>query len=330
MHVRSRRSPCPPMAGPQVGQDVAEQIRADDHVEPLRDSARSARSRMSMWYWSARTPDRRSAIARKRWPGRRSDRPPRSRRGARPPRARRARSSRASPGASSTGPAAAAAVVAALAGLERGGPSTLPMAEVERQGRRRRPGRRAAEGTVALSAPLRLAYGETRWRVPRWRIAPLLKLPGRRQHGGLDRRPRRRAVPREALGDRLAQAAGRALPGRGERQDRDPARRARPAARPAATAKAIAAAAFSTDRRTANLVVRVAQPARTTEKAQSMGIQASSPPTRRPTAARRATPQRPARRAADRRDADRAGRRRSLSTARPASARRRRASRRRP
>ena len=39
-----------------------------------------------------------------------------------------------------------------------------------------------------------------------------------------------------------------------------------------ATAKAIAAAAFSTDRRTANLAVRVADPARTTADAKAMGI----------------------------------------------------------
>ena len=40
----------------------------------------------------------------------------------------------------------------------------------------------------------------------------------------------------------------------------------------AATAKAIAAAAFSTDKRTANLVVQVANPQRTTEIAKTMGI----------------------------------------------------------
>ena len=39
-----------------------------------------------------------------------------------------------------------------------------------------------------------------------------------------------------------------------------------------ATAKAIAAAAFSADKRTANLVVRVANPQRTTEIAKTMGI----------------------------------------------------------
>ena len=88
-----------------------------------------------------------------------------------------------------------------------------------------------------------------------------------------------------------------------------------------ATAKAIAAAAFSTDRRTAKLVVRVAEPERTTEIAKTMGITgvvSSYTTTYGGTPGRLNNVQLVAR--ADRRHADRAGRRRSRSTARPASA----------
>ena len=77
---------------------------------------------------------------------------------------------------------AAEAVVRALASFERGTPVPLPvrldaprlsapaLAPAREQARR------------ALSAPVRLTLGETRYRLPRWRIAQLLDLPadGRR------------------------------------------------------------------------------------------------------------------------------------------------------
>ena len=125
---------------------------------------------------------------------------------------------------------------------------------------------------TALCAPLRLAYGETRWRVPRWRIAPLLALPaggatdvsiaGRGAETYLERLSR--AVSRKPQDARFqVTATGKIV--------------IRPSAPGLqldlpATAKAIAAAAFSTDRRTAHLAVRVAEPERTTEIADTMGI----------------------------------------------------------
>ena len=169
-------------------------------------------------------------------------------------------------------PGATAAVIAALADLDRDGSVTLPMAEVG-------PAVTAADladarekATVALSAPLRLAYGETRWRVPRWRIAPLLNLP---QGGSTD----------VSIGGRGAERYLEKLSATVSHKPQDAqfqvAASGQIVIRPskpglqldlAATAKAIAAAVFSIDRRTANLVVRVAQPSRTTEKAQAMGI----------------------------------------------------------
>ena len=44
----------PAMAGPEVGEDVAEQVRADDDVEPVGMRTKCA-VRMSMWYWSVLT-----------------------------------------------------------------------------------------------------------------------------------------------------------------------------------------------------------------------------------------------------------------------------------
>ena len=120
----------------------------------------------------------------------------------------------------------------------------------------------ATQARTALSAPIRLAYGETRWRVPRWRIAPLLALPAGGQH---DRRDLRAAAPRSTW-------SGSRRPSPASRRTR--ASRSRPPGkiviRPSApglqldipaTAKAIAAAAFSADQRTATLVVQVAEPA---------------------------------------------------------------------
>ena len=128
------------------------------------------------------------------------------------------------------------------------------------------------KATTALSAPLRLAYGETRWRVPRWRLAPLLELPdggstdvsigGRGAERYLERLSA--AVSREPDDARFQVAANGKIvirPSAPGLQLDVPA-----------TAKAIEAAVFTSDRRTANLVVRVAQPARTTETAKKMGI----------------------------------------------------------
>ena len=73
--------------------------------------------------------------------------------------------------------AAGDAIVAALASLSRGAPVTLPM----RDDRPRVTGANLAaaltQARTAVSAPVVLTLGETRYRIPRWRIATLLKLP---------------------------------------------------------------------------------------------------------------------------------------------------------
>jgi len=168
--------------------------------------------------------------------------------------------------------AAAIVVVHALASLERNAPVALPLAATEPKVRGADLAEAATQARTALSAPLRLAFGETRWRVPRWRIAPLLALPadgktnvaiaGPQAEKYLERLSA--VVSRRPLDARFqVTAAGKIV--------------IRPSAPGLkldlpATAEAITAAAFSTGRRTAKLAVRVAEPARTTEIAKTMGI----------------------------------------------------------
>jgi vancomycin resistance protein YoaR len=168
--------------------------------------------------------------------------------------------------------AAAAAVVHALGSFERGSRVELPLEEVAPSVDASQLGPAAEKARTALSAPLRLAYGETRWRVPRWRIAPLLDLPS---GGATDVTIGGR--PAEQYLERLSAAVSH----KPEDAHFQVAASGKIVIRPsrpglqldlAATAKAIAAAAFTADRRTANLVVRVADPQRTTEVAQTMGI----------------------------------------------------------
>jgi vancomycin resistance protein YoaR len=125
---------------------------------------------------------------------------------------------------------------------------------------------------VALSAPVRLAHGETRWRLPRWRIAELLSLPknGQRELGlagpGADGYFERLGEivsrpPKDASfaadGDGNVRVVGGTA---GVELDRE------------RTAAALLTAATSTEGRLANVAVRRAQPALTTERAQSLGI----------------------------------------------------------
>ncbi len=168
--------------------------------------------------------------------------------------------------------AAAAAVVKALGSLDRETPVALPLAAIEPRVSGVDLAEAATRARTALSAPLRLVAGDTRWRVPRWRIAPLLGLPaegstnvtisGRGAEEYLERLSA--AVSRKPQDARFQVAATGKIVIRpstpGLQLDLP------------ATAKAIAAAAFSTDQRTAKLVVRVAEPERTTEIARAMGI----------------------------------------------------------
>ena len=167
---------------------------------------------------------------------------------------------------------AAGRVVRALARLERGQPIALPVRldPVEVTAADLAPA--AAQARTALSAPVRLEYEGTRWKLPRWRIAELLSLP-------------------------VAGATGVAIAGPGAEAwfaklrktvERPPADATfRPvgdgievlaakdglAVDVPATAKALLAAAVAPGERTATLVVRTAEAELTTAEAQAMGIE---------------------------------------------------------
>ena len=129
-----------------------------------------------------------------------------------------------------------------------------------------------AKVELALSAPVRLSLGETRWRLPRWRIAQLLALPS---HG----------VATVAIGGPAAQEWLRGLAARVDRPPAD-ARFTGNAdrsvsvipARPgleldhAATATALLEAATSRTRRSAAAVVTESQPDFTTAEAEALGV----------------------------------------------------------
>ncbi|MEO5632377.1 VanW family protein [Gaiella sp.] len=168
--------------------------------------------------------------------------------------------------------AAAAVVVQSLARFDRGTPVALPLVTTPLRVGAADLDAAAAKARVALSAPIRLAYGETRWRIPRWKVASLIELPvagntdvaiaGRGAEEYLERLSA--TIAREPQDARFEVTATGTIV-------------VRPSAPgllldTPATAKAIAAAAFSADQRTAKLVVRVAEPVRTTADAKAMGI----------------------------------------------------------
>ncbi len=72
---------------------------------------------------------------------------------------------------------ASAAIVAALASLERSGPVRLPVVRAEPKITAEQLAAATADARTALSAPVTLSVGPTRFRLARWRIAQLLDLP---------------------------------------------------------------------------------------------------------------------------------------------------------
>jgi vancomycin resistance protein YoaR len=73
--------------------------------------------------------------------------------------------------------AAAGAIVSALSSLARGRPVSLPLKIDAPKVTGPMLARAAAQARLAVSAPVVLTLGPTRYKIPRWRIAPLLKLP---------------------------------------------------------------------------------------------------------------------------------------------------------
>jgi vancomycin resistance protein YoaR len=162
-------------------------------------------------------------------------------------------------------------IVASLVSLDRT-PTALPV-------RISQPDVRAADLEPALeqvrtavSAPVRLTLGPTRWRLPRWRIAKMLVLPRGGETsvsiGGAGANAFFRRF-RTAVDRKPVDAEFVILP-----SDRVNVRPAKPGLELDVTAavKAIQAAALSPTERVARLVVERAQPERTTREARAMGI----------------------------------------------------------
>ncbi len=168
--------------------------------------------------------------------------------------------------------AAAETIVRTLASLERPSFVALPVVATAPDVAAQDLEPAAAEARTALSAPVRLAYGETRWRLPRYRIAELLALPRRGATElavagkGADEwfRGLAKAIDRRPVSATFAVYSGgiRVVPA-------EPGRRLDVTA----TARALQAALVSETERTSKLVVRVAEPERSTAEATAMGIQ---------------------------------------------------------
>lgn len=168
-------------------------------------------------------------------------------------------------------PEAASVVVHALAALSRGGPVELPV-RVDTQNVTADDLTGAAEQTrTALSAPVRLVLGPTRWRLPRWKIAPLLQLPanGSRELALSGPKARRyfshlsHTVGRQPSDATWAVTTNgiRVVPARdGLTMKLEPTR------------SALLAALLSPTERAAKITVESLAPSRSTEQARSMGI----------------------------------------------------------
>ncbi len=166
---------------------------------------------------------------------------------------------------------ARAAMVDALASLERDGPVRLPVARAEPRVVGDDLGEAATAARTAVSGPVTLTVGPTRFRLPRWRIAQLLELPSggatrvtvagpsaRRWLASLARSVDRK--PRDAT-FRVVSGGIELVPSRpGHTLDVDTAR------------DALAKAVFSTTGRNATVATSTTAPARTTQEARAMGI----------------------------------------------------------
>ena len=167
--------------------------------------------------------------------------------------------------------AAESRIVRSLARLERGVTVALPVSidQVEVDAADLAPAARQAR--LALSAPVRLEYEGTRWKLPRWRIAELLSLPVAGQTAVVIAGPGaeawftrlRRSIERAPVDAGFAVKPGGIelvpdKPGFGIDVP--------------ATAKALLAAATSPTDRTAALAVRTTPAERTTADAKAMGI----------------------------------------------------------
>jgi vancomycin resistance protein YoaR len=166
---------------------------------------------------------------------------------------------------------ASTAIVDALASLERDGPVRLPLVRAEPRVVPDELAEAASAARTAVSGPVTLTVGPTRFRLPRWRIAQLLELPS----GG---------ATRVAVGGPAAERWLASLARSVDRKPRDatfrvvsggielvPSRPGRSLGVDTAR-EALAKAVFSTAGRNATVPTTTTAPARTTQDARAMGI----------------------------------------------------------
>jgi vancomycin resistance protein YoaR len=166
---------------------------------------------------------------------------------------------------------ARALIVEALADLERRGPVRLPLVVAQPAVTRAQLAKAAVVARTALSAPVTLTAGPTRFRLPRWKVSELLRLPS----GGATevaiagpKADQWLASLARSIGRTPSNATFAAVPGGVEVVPARPGR----ALDVEASRAAVARAAFSPTARTAPLVVETAQPERSTAEAKAMGI----------------------------------------------------------
>ncbi len=168
--------------------------------------------------------------------------------------------------------AASRAVVRALGGLRHPSNVTLAVTSAPPRVTAASLAPAARRARLAMSGPVKLVHDGTVWRLPRWRVAELLVLPA-----GGSRRLAIGGPGAEAYFARLGKTVARKpVDARfrilaGNRVGVVPSKPGR-ALDVLATSSALLAASLSTVDRSADVVVRTTQPARTTAKAQAMGI----------------------------------------------------------
>ena len=168
--------------------------------------------------------------------------------------------------------AASRAIVQALGGLRHPSRVALPVASAPPHVTAASLAIAASRARVAMSGPVKLRHLGTVWRLPRWRIAELLVLPAGGSRKLAIGGPKAEAYFAQ-LGKTVARkpvdATFRILAG--NRVGVVPSKPGL-ALDVLATSRALFAASLSTLDRSAEVVVRAAQPARTTAEARAMGI----------------------------------------------------------
>jgi vancomycin resistance protein YoaR len=166
---------------------------------------------------------------------------------------------------------ASVALVDALASLDRHGPVRLPLVRDDPKVTEAQLADAAAAARTAISAPVTLTVGPTRFRLPRWRIAELLDLPtGGATHVGIGGAAAQAwlASIRNTVNRPPSDATFRVVSGGIEVVPAKEGRTIDLAAARAALEKAM----LSPTARTAALATTTSEPSRTTAAAEAMGI----------------------------------------------------------